>query len=927
MDYKTTLNLPKTDFPMKADLAKKEPETLKKWIEASLYEKIIQGGKGRERYTLHDGPPYANGNIHIGHALNKILKDMVVKSRFMSGFSTDYVPGWDCHGLPIELQAEKNLGKNKDSLNKSEIRKHCRAYAEKYVSIQREEFKRLGILGDWDNPYLTMNYGYQAGILAELGKVHANGLLYKGKKPVHWCASCKTALAEAEVEYADKTSPSVYVKFRVMDPKGKFAVNPQNGTFFVIWTTTPWTLPANLAIAVHPKEIYRLVKTPCAELVMEQSLIKSCMEKFGINEGDYEILEGAWAGQELEGITCKHPFIDRESKIVLGEHVTTDTGTGCVHIAPGHGADDYEIGLKYGLDIYAPVDNAGKFTSEFKEFEGRFVFSANEGIIELLKNKDALLKQEKISHSYPHCWRCKNPIIFRATAQWFVSMEKKDLRKRALKAIDEDVKWIPSWGRDRIYNMVESRPDWCLSRQRAWGVPIPAISCVACGESFLDNGLIENLVKIFEKEGADVWFSKDLKEFLPEDVRCPKCGKKEFLKEEDILDVWFDSGVSFATVVEKRDNLNYPADLYLEGSDQHRGWFQSSLLSSVGARGTAPYKAVLTHGFVVDAGGRKMSKSLGNVVAPQEVIKKYGAEVLRLWVAAEDYREDIRISEEILLRLSESYRRIRNTFRFILGNLYDFDPAKNMVEYAKLSEIDRLTLHRLETLKRKVTGAYEAFEFHAIYHSVHNFCSVDLSAFYLDIVKDRLYTEKADSIERRSSQTVMYQVLDHLLRLLSPVLVFTTDEAWGFLPGKIEESVHLSAFPPQNNDWLDEELQKKWTKILSIKGEVSKILEAARAKKDIGHSLDAEVTFCPEAMESRGPFKENKEISLLIKENPKLLEDILIVSKVSLVESNASIAVKKAPGVKCERCWRLSESVGKDKTHATVCERCVQALS
>ncbi|MFZ3073367.1 MAG: isoleucine--tRNA ligase [Thermodesulfobacteriota bacterium] len=947
MDYKTTLNLPKTDFPMKADLAKKEPETLKKWTEASLYEKIIATGKNRERYTLHDGPPYANGNIHIGHALNKILKDMVVKSRFMSGFSTAYVPGWDCHGLPIELQVEKNLGKNKDSLSKTEIRKHCRAYAEKFVDIQKEEFKRLGIFGDWDNPYLTMSYEYQSGILAELGKVHAKGLLYKGKKPVHWCASCKTALAEAEVEYTDKTSPSVYVKFQVKsDPTGILQKFPKSRHFFIIWTTTPWTLPANLAIAVHPDINYSGIEVRPEgrednEVWIVQSDLQVKIEELFNTKISGGATGGTWKGKDLEGIVCSHPFIERESKIVLGEHVTTDAGTGCVHIAPGHGQDDYEIGLKYGLDIYAPVDNAGKFTSEFKEFEGQFVFKANEGIIELLKSKDALLKKEDISHSYPCCWRCKEKIIFRATAQWFVSMEKSDLRKRALKAIDEDVRWIPSWGRDRIYNMVEGRPDWCLSRQRAWGVPIPAISCVGCGESFLDSALIDNLVKIFEREGADVWFSKDLSEFLPNGVRCPKCGKSEFLKEEDILDVWFDSGVSFANVVEKRDNLGYPADLYLEGSDQHRGWFQSSLLTSVGTRTRAPYKAVLTHGFVVDAGGRKMSKSLGNVVAPQEVIKKYGAEVLRLWVAAEDYREDIRISEEILLRLSEAYRKIRNTFRFILGNLYDFDPAKDMVEYANLGEIDRLTLHRLEILKRKVTGAYDSFEFHAIYHSVHNFCSLDLSAFYLDIVKDSLYTEKAASLERRSSQTVMYHVLDHLLRLLSPVLVFTTDEAWGSMPGKKEESVHLAAFPSQNNDWLDDGLEKKWAKLLAIKDNISKGLEGARAGKIIGHSLDAEVTFDFKIIQANWEtaslsslfdklFKDSKEFIDFIKDNSKILEDILIVSKVSFrksINEDLTISFRKAPGIKCERCWHINESVGKDETHPTVCERCVQALS
>lgn len=952
MDYKNTLNLPKTDFPMKADLAKNEPEILKKWEEDGLYAKIMDEGKTRKKFILHDGPPYANGNIHIGHALNKILKDIIVKSRFMTGFATDYVPGWDCHGLPIELQVEKNLGAKKHELSKPEIRKNCRAYAEKYVNIQREEFKRLGVFGEWDNPYLTMNYQYQATILRELGRFVGKDLVYKGKRPIHWCASCQTALAEAEVEYNDKESPSVYVKFGVkeipqeMKSKGWFKEYPKLHHYFVIWTTTPWTLPANLAIALHPDIMYSEIKVNLGTheevWLMANALLKTCMEKFGIKQPEFPPISGSYVGRDLEGIICQHPFIDRASQIIVGEHVTTDAGTGCVHTAPGHGQEDYEMALKYGLDIYNPVDNQGRFTAQVPEFEGQYVFKANSGIIELLKQKHALLLEEKVKHSYPHCWRCKNPIIFRATEQWFISMEKGDLRKKAMSAIDK-VDWIPSWGRDRIYNMVANRPDWCISRQRVWGVPITAFTCKKCGHTLLEEKIINKIADEFEKKGADIWFEKSAGELLPAGTKCPKCGSHEWEKEENILDVWFDSGTSFAGVLEKRENLKMPADLYLEGSDQHRGWFHSSLFASVGTRGIAPYKAVLTHGFVVDGSGRKMSKSLGNVVAPQEVIGKHGAEVLRLWVAGEDYREDIRISEEILKRLSEAYRRIRNTFRYILGNLYDFDPEKDVVPYNELTELDRLTLHRLAKLTEKVLKAYETFEFHVIYHSVHNFCNVDLSALYLDILKDRLYTAKADSNTRRAGQTTIYHVADYLVRLIAPVLVFTSDEVWQFMPRRKVEtqniaSVHLASFPQVKKEWINDALEKKWAKLLSIKGEVSKILEGARAEKIIGHSLDAEVTFDAKMIKAHwetivnilfgGLFKDSEECIDFIKDNSKLFKDILIVSKVSLVDSMTKniISVKNAPGRKCERCWHYSEQVGENKEHPAICERCVEAV-
>ncbi len=934
MDYKTTLNLPVTDFQMKADLPKKEPEILRRWEEAGLYKEIMAKGAGREKYVLHDGPPYANGNIHIGHALNKILKDFIVRSRFLSGFATDYVPGWDCHGLPIELQVEKNLGAKKQEMSKAQIRRECRAYAERFVGIQREEFKRLGVGGQWDEPYLTMDYGYQAAILREFGRFAEKGAVYKGKKPVHWCSSCRTALAEAEVEYADKTSPSVYVKFRVKDvpdsvpgKKLRFGFLSELKYYFLIWTTTPWTLPANLAIAIHPDIEYSFYKVNSGQhandiWIFAEALRDLILEKVGPKKEDVTFL-GSCAGINLASdnikIVCAHPFIDRESPVYLGEHVTTDAGTGCVHIAPGHGQEDYELGLKYGLDVYNPVDDSGRFTKDVPEFEGQFVFKANEGVIELLKSKDALLLREDIRHSYPHCWRCKSPVIFRATEQWFASMEATGLRKAALEAIDKKVKWIPAWGRDRIYNMVLNRPDWCLSRQRAWGVPIPALKCVKCGHSFLDAGLIERLAHDFETHGADVWFEQDISRWT-QGVKCPKCSSEDFKKEEDILDVWFDSGVSYAAVVERRENLRFPADLYLEGSDQHRGWFHSSLLASIGTRGVPPYKSVLTHGFVVDGSGRKMSKSVGNVIAPQQVMDKYGAEVLRLWVSAEDYRDDIRISDEILKRASEAYRRIRNTFRYILGNLHDFNPETDSVPYDKLEELDRLTLHRLALLTVDVRVAYDTFEFHRIHHSVHNFCNNDLSAFYLDIIKDRLYTSGTRSAKRRAAQTAIYHVLDHLVRLVAPILVFTADEAWQCMPGRTEKSVHLSSLPEANKAWINDNLAEKWERLIAIREEAAKALETARQQKTIGHSLDARVL-----------YRAKGNLYGLLKEEAGALEEALIVSRFIVAENDessagGSVSVARADGAKCERCWHYSETVGVDKTHPTICSRCAEAL-
>ena len=944
-DYKDTLNLPKTDFQMKASLPKTEPEALERWEEGGLYEKIEEAGKEREKYILHDGPPYANGHIHMGHALNKVLKDIVVKSRFMAGFATDYVPGWDCHGLPIELQVEKKLGKEKAGVTKIEIRKKCREYAKEFVDIQRDEFKRLGVFGEWDRPYLTMDYAYQAATLREFGKFHDAGIVYRGKKPVHWCSSCVTALAEAEVEYADKTSPSVYVKF-ALDPellaKKVDGLKLTEKVSIVIWTTTPWTLPANLAVALHPDLDYSIVKSNGESFIVASGLLAEITEKLGWQ--DAEVLKEV-RFSDLDGLKARHPFIERDSILLAGGHVTLEAGTGCVHIAPGHGQDDYELGLANGLDIYNPVNDYGKFSNDVPEFEGQFVFKANKGIIEMLTEKGALLMSEDISHSYPHCWRCKCPIIFRATEQWFAGMDRAPalLREQALKAIKEKVEWVPAWGRERIYKMIEGRPDWCLSRQRSWGVPIPALKCKKCEKSDIYPGVIDALVKRFETEGADIWFEAPTSELIPEGTKCD-CGSVDFEKGGDILDVWFDSGVSFAAVLEDRENLSSPASLYLEGSDQHRGWFHSSLLASLGTRGAPPYKSVLTHGFVVDAKGKKMSKSFGNVMAPNEVIDKYGAEVLRLWVASEDYRDDIRISPEILKRLSEAYRRIRNTFRYILGNLYDFDPDTDSVSYEELSELDRFILSKLATLSTRIKGSYENFEFHTIYHFVNNFCTVDLSAFYLDAIKDRLYTSKAGSKERRSAQTTIYHILDTLVRLVAPVLVFTSDEAWAHMPGTREESVHLTGLPSfegVDNKFIDPELEKKWGFILAVKDEASKALEMARKDKVIGHSLDARVYLIVPG-EKRGFLKAHEEAlreilivsELTVNEGAENLEDAKVFFSGDEVEG-LSVVICKAEceeheecekSAKCERCWHYSTSVGSDAEDPTVCEKCIKAL-
>ncbi|NIO10290.1 MAG: isoleucine--tRNA ligase [Deltaproteobacteria bacterium] len=956
MEYKQTLNLPKTSFPMRANLPQNEPRQVEKWQNNKTYFKIVAAKEGKQKFILHDGPPYANGNIHLGHALNKILKDIIVKYKSMTGFEAPYIPGWDCHGLPIELQVEKSIGRaKKNSLSKAEVRKLCREYAEKYISIQREEFKRLGILGDWEHPYRTIDFPYEAQEIRELGKLIAAGDLYRQKKPVYWCASCVTALAEAEVEYEDHTSPAIFVKFGVKDPKGKFSPDASNGSYFVIWTTTPWTLPANQAIAVHPELKYKHVKTPAGGLVVAADLIPRLMETFGFRKAQFQVGRQSWTGKELEGIVCQHPWLDRDVKIILGDFVTEDQGSGCVHIAPGHGQEDYEAGQRYNLEVSAPVDPEGKFTKEAGDLAGQFVFKTDRVIIERLEEKGALLKEEQLTHSYPHCWRCKKAVIFRATEQWFVSMEKNQLRQRSLEAIDQ-VRWIPPWGKERIRGMLEGRPDWCISRQRSWGVPIPVVYCKKCQVPVMNQELCNHVAGIFELEGSDAWFVRSLDQLLPPGFKCAECGGSEFHKEEDILDVWFDSGVSHAAVVERHPALGGRADLYLEGSDQHRGWFHTSLLTSVGTRGKAPYAGALTHGFTLDGAGRKMSKSLGNVIAPQETIKSFGAEILRLWVSAEDYRDDVRISKEILNRLVEAYRKLRNTARFLLGNLYDFDPEEDTIAPKELSELDRWILHRTQQLLSDCRSAYENYEFHTVYHRLNNFCSVDLSALYLDIAKDRLYCGRANSQDRRSAQTALYQILQALVHLMAPILSFTAEEIWEHLPKPKDapESILMSQIPTPDKSLMDTALGDKWEEIFKIRAEILKALEAARNSGKIGHSLDARVTLFP------GMYK--KELTGFLGDKNIKWDDVAIVSQLQLLESDPKwktedtdkltaggseplgelairyhspvlggrIEVSKAATngnlPKCERCWKYTEDIGTSSDHPTVCGRCSEVL-
>jgi isoleucyl-tRNA synthetase len=962
MDYKATLNLPRTDFPMKANLPQREPELLAWWEQERLYERIQEQGKGQKRplYLLHDGPPYANGRIHIGHALNKILKDVIVKSKTMAGYHAPYVPGWDCHGLPIEHQVLKGLGDKKKQLDTVAIRGLCREYAEKYYRIQRDEFRRLGVLGDWEHPYLTMDPAYEATILREFGKFVAKGIVYKDLKPVLWCTVDQTALAEAEVEYENHTSPSIYVKFPFQKSPRELTKDGRLGIDFpsdvqrvslVIWTTTPWTLPANQAVCVHPEFSYVFLKVGDEVFAVVLQLLESFSKSGGISLESHvnPILlskyGGTTRGDKFHGLMYMRPFAQEPSPVLLGYFVTKDQGTGCVHIAPGHGQEDYELALKYNnepqfravisspLEVLAPVDDTGRFTQAVPEFAGQHVLKANPAIIERLRAKGLLLGHGTLTHSYPHCWRCKSPVIFRATKQWFVSMDKRSdgrsLRERALEEIDgiaRDRGWIPPWGRDRIYGMIENRPDWCLSRQRVWGVPIPGFTCTTCKTVLADPKVIEHVAALVERRGADIWFEKSAEDLIPKGTVCsnPDCGGGSFQKERDILDVWFESGVSHAAVLKPRGAGWWPADLYLEGSDQHRGWFHSALLASVTTDGRAPYKAVLTHGFVVDGAGKKMSKSAGNVVTPQEVIKQSGAEILRLWVAAQDYREDLRISQEILNHLVEAYRKIRNTCRFLLSNLYDFEPATHRVPYEQLPELDRWALLRLAELILRVRRGYEEFEFHAIFHSLNNFCSVDMSAVYLDVLKDRLYTFRADSALRRSSQTVLYEVLVALTKLMAPILSFTADEIWRMLPGKEDRhgdlSVHLTEFPEVDPRWSNAELKVRWEQLLKYREKVLILLEGSRRVKEIGSSLEAKI----QLLAKPGDYE-------FLRTYEADLPSLLIVSEVELtcddtVPQDISVVITKPKGTKCERCWNYRDSVSRDARHPTICDRCIEAI-
>jgi len=920
MDYRDTLNLPQTEFPMRGNLPQKEPEILAKWEKIGIYQQVQNSRAGREMFVLHDGPPYANGDIHLGHALNKVLKDIIVRYKTMRGYNAPYVPGWDTHGLPIEQQVIKKLGVNRHAISAVEFRAKCREYALKYVEIQKEQFKRLGVRGDWENPYVTLANDYEAAQIGVFGEMAKKGYIYKGLKPVYWCPTCETALAEAEIDYADKKSPAIYVKFPVKDAKGLFE---EKDTYAVIWTTTPWTIPANVAICVHPEFVYALVQDNNEYLLVAKEMLDSLREQW---QKELPVVK-TFSGKDLERVVCKHPLFDRDSLLINGEHVTLEQGTGCVHTAPGHGVDDFIAGKQYDLPVLCPVNHQGKFTDEVKAYAGLKVENANDLIVKDLEEAGLLLQVSKIKHSYPHCWRCKNPVIFRATEQWFASID--GFRQAALAEI-EKVRWIPAWGKDRIYNMVAERGDWCISRQRTWGVPIPIFYCESCGKEIINDQTIAKLQEIFQAEGSDAWFAHTAEELLPEGFTC-ECGSQKFQKETDIMDVWFDSGTSHVGVLQKRADLKWPADMYLEGSDQHRGWFNSSLSTSVAAFGQAPYKSVLTHGFLVDEQGRKMSKSLGNGIDPLQVIREMGADILRLWVSSADYRNDVAASPRIMKQMVEAYRKIRNTLRFMLGNLYDFDPSKHMVAYSNLQEIDRWILGKLADIIEKVIKANDDYEFHVAYHAIHNFCTVELSAIYLDIVKDRAYVEGKDSVARRAAQTVMYEVLNALVRLLAPILVFTADEIWPYIPGvKEDSSVQTEEMPKVKPEWKNEELAAKWKKILNLRYDITKVLESARQAKIINHSLTAKVDLYP-------GDQETYEF-LLSMEKPA---EIVIVSEFAIhrpderppadaVEAESlaglKIAVTSAPGQKCERCWMYSVEVGNNSVYPDLCPRCISVL-
>ncbi len=955
MDYHKTLNLPKTKFPMKAQLPRREPEMLKQWEEIGIYQAVREKRRGAQKYILHDGPPFANGAIHMGTALNKVLKDMIMKYKTMQGLDTPYVPGWDTHGLPIEHQIVKSKKIKRHEISSLEFRHLCRDYALQFVEKQKQQFYRLGVRGDWDNPYITLKPAFEARQIEVFGEMAARGYIYKGLKPVYWCPVCETALAEAEIEYDAQTSPSIYVKFPVTaggvlnppldsspisnlqsslptsnlsPPTSQSSADAVNNTFCLIWTTTPWTIPANLALAVHPDFSYVLVQNGDEKYLLAEGRLEEVKKETG---GENWSIISRYQGRDLQDIVCRHPFLDRDAPVLLTDFVTLEQGTGCVHMAPGHGLDDYYVGQKYGLDVISPIDNRGCFTAEAGRFSGLHYKKGNQAVMDVLQEEGRLMARDELEHQYPHCWRCKKPILFRATDQWFASVE--GFRQSALKAIRE-VDWHPEWGEERIYNMVNERKDWCISRQRVWGVPIPAFYCEDCGEIILTRESIGAVRELFSKEGSDAWYKYEAREILPEGFSCGKCGKNQFRKETDIMDVWFDSGSSHIAVCEDHPDLSWPADLYLEGSDQYRGWFQSSLLTSVAIREQAPYRAVVSHGWVVDGEGKKMSKSLGNVIYPEEIINKYGADILRLWVSSADFTRDVHISPGILQQLAEVYRKIRNTARFLLANLYDFEPERDTVSYGHLREIDRWALARLQVLVNKVTGAFAGYEFHQVFHAVHNYCVVEMSNFYLNVNKDCLYCELPDAVTRRSAQTVMLEILKNITMLIAPVLVFTGDEIWHHVPGDREVSVQLADWPVVNGEYDNQELRDKWETLLQLRDHVARAMENARNEKIIKDTLEAEVT-----------VKAGDNIYQELEPYQDILAELLVVSKCRLEQGLAdslpgfylaegvqlAVKVEKSSYHKCPRCWIYNESVKaepasdgeqEELSEGMVCSRC-----
>ena len=913
-DYGKTLNLPSTEFPMRGNLPENEPKIFEEIFEKDLYQKILKKNEGKEAFVLHDGPPYANGEIHTGHAINKVLKDTIVRYKNLRGYYTPFIPGFDTHGMPTEKKAIEKLGLNRDEIPVSQFRDTCKQFTVEYKDKQIEGFKRLGVLGDWENPYITYDPKMEARQLSVFGEMYKRGHIYKGLKPVYWCTDCETALAEAEIEYKDVNSNTAYVKFPVINSKGLF---DEKDTYMVIWTTTPWTLPGNTGITIGADFKYSIVDTQNGKVIIASELVENVMKIAKIEK--YNIVK-EFEGKELEGIMCKHPFLDRESKVVLGSEdtilVELETGTGAVHTAPGYGKEDYLCGMKNGLEIIVTVDEKGHQTEGAGIFSGMYYAKSDKEIIKWLGENNLLLASQEINHSYPHCWRCKHPVIYRATSQWFASIE--GFRKPALEAI-KNVKWYPAWGEERITKMIEDRNDWCISRQRTWGVPLPIFYCTECEKEYVTAESLDKVVNIVREKGTNAWFDLSEKELMPQNAKCSECGCTEFKKETDIMDVWFDSGSTHESVLAERGIPD--ANLYLEGNDQYRGWFQSSLLTSIATKDKAPYKEVVTHGMLVDEQGRKMSKSLGNVIAPQDMIKEFGADILRLWVLSSDYKSELTLSKNILKQVSEVYRKIRNTARYILGNISDFN-VNEEVAYEDLQEIDKWALLRLNKLIKECIKAYDEYDFNKAYQALNTFCVVDMSNFYLDIIKDRLYTAKTNSIERRAAQTAMYEILQALVRILAPMACFTAEEIWKFMPhreGENKESVMLSYYPEVNEKFENKELEEKWNKIINVKEAVAKELEIARAEKIIGHSLNAKVTI----------YADEEEYKIL-KENEEIILPVLIVSALQIenkkVDNGIEVKVEIAPGEKCERCWMYSETVGEDKENPTICKKCSEAL-